>query len=153
VTEIISELKKDKSREKIKEYILSKTADPVSNVANNDEMLRDVIDLVVRLWLMIHVAAPTPGVLTHQTAIEWSGGSIKEVVRQHFQHQLVLTNPVKFERRFNAMSLERIAGLKIQWSANFVDRLLMKEDGANATVTIFHHASFLDYHRHWYVQA
>jgi hypothetical protein len=136
------------SRQKAKDHIATTIAGSRLDISNNDEPLCDAMDLAVRLWLMIRVGT-LQGVLTGQTAINWSSGNIKEVLNTHFQHQTVLVVPIKLERRFNAMSLERIAGVQIKWSPVFVDHLLMKEDGPKTVVTIFHHASFLEYQQRW----
>jgi hypothetical protein len=146
---IVHQLKVGETREKIKEDLSLKLQEALRH---NDELISNAIDLAVRLWLMVHIGNVRRGV-TGQTIIIWREGYLKEVVAEHFHHQLVLTDSVKFETAFNAPNLERIAGITIQWTPNLVDHLRLREDGKDAILNIFYHASFLEYHKNLLVQS
>jgi len=99
---------------------------------------------------MVHMGKVRRGV-TGQTALTWREGGLKEVLRNHFQHQVILTDSVKFERVFNARNIDRIADVTIQWTPNLVDHLRFIEDGKKPVLNIFHCATFLKYHEERYV--
>jgi hypothetical protein len=56
---------------------------------------------------------------------------------------------IKLEKQFNALNLQRIAGIRISWTDNLTDHLRMMDD--DKTVAVFYHASFLKYQKHKYV--
>ena len=138
----VHQLKAGTERKDIKNGLLSNY---VGNGKQVNDRVNDAINLAIRLWLMVHVGSRQG--ITGQTAIPWHGGCLQDVVADHFCHQLVLTDSVKFEKVFNALNLERIAGMVIQWTPNLVDHLRLKEDGKRPILNIFHHATFLQYHR------
>ena len=144
ICDIVHQLKKGKERTDIRTELLNKY---VGNGKQVKDHVNNAINLAIRLWLMIHVGSRSG--ITAQSAVAWPGGSLKEVVDDYFCHQLVLTDSVKFEKVFNALNLERIAGVVIQWTPNLVDHLRLKEDGKRPVLNIFHHAAFLKYHQDW----
>jgi hypothetical protein len=113
------------------------------------EQHENSINLVARLLLMIKF-----GDVPHECGggrhIEWSYGSLLEFVHDYFcgpparSHELI-----KLEKSFNALNLERIAGIEIRWTDNLADHLRMMDD--DKAVAIFHHVSFLEYQLHKYV--
>jgi hypothetical protein len=145
----VRRLKAGEDRETIKATLSLKIS---SRNGNNEEFLNNAIDLTVRLWLMAHVGNVQRGV-TGQTALSWCEGSLKDCVAAHFQHQRVLTDLVKFEKVFNARNVERIADVTIRWTPNLIDHLKLIEDGKKPVLNIFHHATFLSYHRYRWVKA
>jgi hypothetical protein len=144
ICDIVQQLKAGKVREEIKSDISTKYGNYGTQV---NVRINYAIDLGIRLWLMVHIG--NGGGVTGQTAIAWPGGCLKDVIANHFCYQLVLTDSVKFEKVFNALNLERISGIIIQWTPNLVDHLRLKEDGKKPVLNIFHHASFLSYHQNW----
>ncbi|KAK3311832.1 hypothetical protein B0H66DRAFT_603705 [Apodospora peruviana] len=100
------------------------------------------IDLAARLLLMIEF-----GFLEHVAPlvgrpIEWSHGTIQSHIARCFPNAPVLGHEgVKLGSIFNAMNLEKIAGVEIVWTDNLVDHLhLLNND---KQVAVFNHASFL----------
>ncbi|KAK0752898.1 hypothetical protein B0T18DRAFT_312886 [Schizothecium vesticola] len=74
--------------------------------------------------------------------LEWRDGSLGDFVRVYFSPVPVLGHErIKFEKTFNALSLNRIAGLEIQWTDNLADHLRLVND--DQAVRVFHHATFL----------
>lgn len=142
VCEIVRQMKADETREAIEADLALK----LDNYQKNDEgLLSNVINLAIRLWLMMHIGKLPRGV-TGQATIAWKAGTLKAAIHEHFQHQLILTDSVKFEKVFNLRNVERIADIKIQWTPNLVDHLKFNEDGKKPVLNIFHHATFLKYH-------
>ncbi|KAE8441669.1 hypothetical protein EG329_004590 [Mollisiaceae sp. DMI_Dod_QoI] len=120
---------------------------PVPNPEDSDELVADAIDLVVRLWLMVHMGRMRHGVMMGHSTLNWTNGALAAVVESRFQHQLALTDSVKLQRYFTARNLERMVGVTIKWTSNIADHLRLTEDGFTVVLNIFHHATFLEYHR------
>jgi hypothetical protein len=146
ICDIVFQLRNGEHRDKIIAELALKT-----NLTQEDDekLLCNTIDLAVRLWLMVHIGNVQRGV-TGQTALLWREGCLKDCISSHFQHQRVLTDTVKFEKAFNARNVERIADVVIRWTPNLVDHLRLIDDGKKPVLNIFHHASFLNYHRDGY---
>lgn len=111
----------------------------------DEASIDDVIALAARLLLMLSIGNPKHCLNLGQTMIDWKGGTLKELVVNRFSSNPVLSDHVKLPRQFNALQLVRIAGVKVAWTSNLVDHLLLQED--DTKVYIFHHATFLRYHR------
>ncbi|KUJ20174.1 uncharacterized protein LY89DRAFT_682955 [Mollisia scopiformis] len=143
IFDIVWQFKSGVDRETIKTNLSSK----VDGIGENSSFaVNYAIDLTVRLWLMVHIGDVQRGI-TGQTALLWRGGSLKDCVAGHFQHQRILTDLVRFERVFNACNIDRVANVTIRWTPNLVDHLKFIEDGKKPILNIFHHAAFLNYHR------
>lgn len=145
IIDIIERLKAGKAREEIRENLIQNASDS-SNCIMDSRIFDSVIDLAVRLWLMVHVEYVRQGV-TFQTAIPWRNGTLSDALNDHFHHELILTDQIKLERAFNAMNLERMAGVNIQWTPNLVDHLRFVEDGKEPVLNIFFHATFLKHNK------
>lgn len=143
ISNIVSELKAGEVRVTIKTNLCSKLDNPHKD---SEDFLDNAIDLAVRLYLMVYTGQVRRGV-TGQTPFVWKERSLKAAIAEQFQHQLVLTDTVKFEKVFNARNVERIADVSIQWTPNLVDHLRFSEDGKKPMLNIFHHARFLEFHR------
>jgi hypothetical protein len=142
VCNIVHQIKEGKTREAIKAELCSK----IDDTQNDDEEPFDnTIDLTTRLWLMVHMGKVPRGV-TGQSTVAWKQGYLQAAIAYQFQHQLILTDSVKFEKIFNLRNVERIADVKIQWTPNLIDHLKFNEDGKKPVLNVFHHATFLDYH-------
>jgi hypothetical protein len=116
---------------------LSSTEDPP-----NDEELEACMILAARLVCMLSIGH-VKNFVPPGTVLEWSGSAdckIKDHVKAQFSTNFEEVD-IKLPRLFNAMNLERIAGIEICWSSNLADHLMMKED--DTVVTIFYHAAFL----------
>jgi hypothetical protein len=107
------------------------------------------INLVARLVLMTRF-----GDLSHECSggkhVEWRYGSLLEFVHDYFSCPPALGHErIKFEKSFNALNLQRIAGIEIWWTDNLADHLRMMDD--DRAIAVFRHASFLEYQIHRYV--
>ena len=115
-----------------------------------DAELDASITLAARLLLMIPVGDFGLS-LPAGRPIPWADGTVKEVVDELFAPVTGPHDPVRLPKVFNALNLGRIAGIKISWTSNLADHLLMNDD--EGTVTLFHHITFLKLHQgsDWYV--
>ncbi|RYC63502.1 hypothetical protein CHU98_g2720 [Xylaria longipes] len=100
------------------------------------------VDLAVRLFLMLKV-----GVVRHQAnsphCMKWENGNLSEFVRERFnKHPVLDCHHVRLTKSFDAWSISAIGGLKLEFTDNLADHLLLVDD--DTTVLIFHHASFLE---------
>jgi hypothetical protein len=81
----------------------------------SDALLRESIDLAVRLWLMVDIGELKHGFVPGQKSLLWEQGTLKEVLAKRFSVPTdapVRVVRVKLDRIFNARNLERIAGLQ-----------------------------------------
>ncbi|KAH7397461.1 hypothetical protein BKA66DRAFT_454396 [Pyrenochaeta sp. MPI-SDFR-AT-0127] len=106
------------------------------------EILNNSIDLAARLYLMISIGDSKYAV-SSGTSLIWEKGNLKDFLSTYFNEPYVLSGSnIKFEKTFNAYTLERIAGIKVKWTNNLIDHLRIIE-ADEKTVEIFPHASFL----------
>ena len=107
------------------------------------ELSPEIIDLVVRLLSMIQIGGfrnvPMPG----QGTLAWVDGPLSKSLCMHFSQDNVLKEPVELDKTFTARNIERIAGIRIEWTSNLLDHLRMHHD--DTSVALFHHASFLNF--------
>ncbi|KAI0107828.1 hypothetical protein GGR51DRAFT_142810 [Nemania sp. FL0031] len=100
------------------------------------------VDLAVRLLLMLKV-----GIVRHQATprycLKWEKGSLQDFIRERFNAYPVLDcHHVRLPKSFDAWSIVNIGGLKIEFTDNLADHLLLVED--DTIILVFHHASFLE---------
>ena len=110
------------------------------------EQHENSINLVARLLLMIKF-----GDIPHECGggrhIEWDHGSLQVFVHKYFSRPPTGGyERIKLEKTFNALNLQRIAGVQIRWTDNLADHLRMMDD--DKTVAVFHHVSFLEHQLH-----
>lgn len=127
----------------------------------DQEYHNNSINLVARLLLMIKF-----GELPHECLggepVEWSRGTLSEFIHELFSagyhpdgnppaysSATCSHDHIKLEKQFNAINLQRIAGIQISWTDNLADHLRMMDD--DKTVAVFYHASFLEYQLGKYV--
>jgi hypothetical protein len=112
------------------------------------------INLVARLLLMIKFG-DVPHECLGGRPVEWNSGTFSEFIHGHFSPPPAYSSPacthdhIKLGKQFNALNVQRIAGIRIFWTDNLADHLRMMDD--DKTLAVFYHASFLEYHLHKYV--
>lgn len=116
------------------------------NAEETQGSLESAIDLVARLYLMVHIGTIPRGI-TGQKGITWQQGSLSDAIKTHFQHQVILTDSVKLERKFNLQFIDQIAAVSIQWTPNLIDHLKFIEDGKKPVLNVFHCAGFLEWQK------
>lgn len=104
-------------------------------------MFNSSINLTVRLTLMLDV-----GELRHafsgRRPLIWTDGSLQDFVRDIFSDKISLGHDgVRLGTIFTARNLDRVAGFRVELTTNLADHLRLRYD--DRTVSIFHHASFL----------
>jgi hypothetical protein len=140
IQDIAHELEALSTRDEIKLHL--KSLFTVPNHPHEDEILDNSIDLATRIYLMLNIGASKYAISSHSQVI-WEEGNLKDFLAVYFNQPLVLRNrSIKMERTLKACNLEKIAGIKIQWTDNMADHLRMVDDD-DKIVAIFHHASFL----------
>jgi hypothetical protein len=111
---------------------------------DRSSVISATLDLCGSLLLMAEVGERKLSFST-VNPLTWSGPqTLRQAVAQHFQpeKQLQPDNP-RLGVVFTARNLEAIGGMKIKWTSNIVDHLLLSDD--DQTVFIFHHVGFLRY--------
>ena len=102
------------------------------------------ITLAARLFLMISV-----GEFGHSVSIgrpiPWGEDSLQTVVDDTFAPGTGQIESFRITKNFNALNLERIARIKVFWTSNLAEHLLLNDD--EGTVTLFHHVTFLKMHQ------
>lgn len=78
--------------------------------------------------------------------VSWRSGNLQQLINSHFTRERALSDAsIRLEQIFTAKSLVQIAGLRIFWTANLSDHLLL--DKEQRTLHIFHHATYLECQR------
>ncbi|KAH8665148.1 hypothetical protein BGZ60DRAFT_470787 [Tricladium varicosporioides] len=139
IADIAKLLRQPLSRKEVRDHLSTFLRD------GDEEQHDNSINLVGRLLLMTKL-----GNIPHECLggkhVIWDNGSLTEFVHNYFSCPLVVGNVrTKFEKSFNAVNLQRIAGIEIWWTDNLADHLRMSND--DKAVAIFHHVSFLKYQR------
>ncbi|KAL2141656.1 hypothetical protein VTI28DRAFT_2150 [Corynascus sepedonium] len=103
------------------------------------------INLAVRLLVMMRV-----GVARHHVSLRrclrWERGPLRDCVHRLFDEPPKLScEPIRLPKSFDAWSIANVAGIEVAFTDNLADHLLLIDD--DTRLLIFHHASFLEYHR------
>ncbi|KAK4125770.1 hypothetical protein N657DRAFT_678823 [Parathielavia appendiculata] len=104
------------------------------------------IDLCASLLLMAEVGVHKL-CFSGSNPLTWSGHqTLRQTIERHFQPEKQLQpDNSRLGRPFTARNLAYVGSMKIKWTSNIVDHLLLSDD--DQTVFIFHHAGFLRYHQ------
>ncbi len=112
----------------------------------------EVIDLVVRIFLMIPVwSFWHDGAKGSESTLAWVSGTVSGALLRHFRPRSSEKEREvgrEFERRvvlgkgFTIKACEE-AGIRIVWTSSLLDHLRYLKD--ENTVMVFHHAAFLHY--------
>lgn len=113
------------------------------------ELCSEIIDLTVRVLLMIQIGGFRNVLMPGQETLAWGDGPLSNSLNSHFSRDNVLKDSVDLDKTFTARNVERIAGIRIVWTSNLLDHLRMGDN--DTSVALFHHASFLNFQKHWYV--
>ena len=149
VSDVIQLLKDPTTtREGVKVLLRAKLLGP--DAANSeDEVLGEIVNLAVRLWLMIDVGKLQHSLVPGQKPLLWERGTLKSFIEERFglptgssPNRIVR---VKLDRLFTARNLERIVGVQIVWTDNLSDHLRLTMD--DTQIAIYHHATFLEHHK------
>ena len=123
-------------------------------VAHSQSLARTLVDLAAGVWLMLSISK-YPGDISYDEPIDWNDNEILGTDHNIFQqeglisktlsHQYNSTDLVKLPQSFTAAHLEQIGGIKVIWTSNLADHLLLKDD--DTKLMLFHHVSILYLHK------
>ena len=119
--------------------------DPV--VAHSKNLAGTLVDLAAGLWLMLSISK-YPGDISYDEPIIWEDEEALVplgLVDKTFFNQYNSTDLVKLPQSFTAAHLEQIAGIKVIWTSNLADHLLLKDD--DTKLMLFHQISILQLHK------
>lgn len=146
--DILQELKKSlATRESVRNAIRLM---PTWSNEQDDRVFDDAIDLVSRLWLMLPIGTFRHVIMPGQACISWNDGdgTFQSMTGKLFQ-PTIQKEVLRLDRKFSAFNIEQKAGIKIMWTNNLKDHLCLKDE--DTRLAVFHHASFLTWHRSMYV--
>lgn len=149
LVEIIALLKDHGStREEIAATVMQ---NPV--IAHSESLARTLVDLAAGLWLMLLISK-YPGDISYDEPIIWRdneklGEEQHELnegfINKNFSYRYNSTDLVKLPQAFTAAHLEQIGGIKVEWTSNLADHLLLKDD--DTKLMLFHQVSILQLHK------
>ena len=149
LVEVIALLKdRGSTREKVAATVMQ---DPA--IAHSESLARTLVDLAAGLWLMLSISK-YPGDISYDEPIVWKDHERlaeeqheldKGPINRTFCHRYNSTDLVKLPQAFTAAHLERIGGMKVIWTSNLADHLLLKDD--DTKIMLFHHVSILQLHQ------
>ena len=109
----------------------------------NDQGLANSIELAARLWLMINFkSSPSTTFISLQTPIAWpETESLSDVFHNRFtiSQRQYSTTKIRFPKLLNGQDLERIGGIRVNWTDNLLDHLAINDNA----VSLFCHISVL----------
>ena len=148
ITDIVDQILRGDS----KEDILLRLRSTLSDIGPHQEMEHQVrvnnsVDLAARLVSMMDIGRASCYHISGSSSLAWDRGSLKGLIHTHFAQRIRLGHDVKLEGAFDGRNLERIAGIRIDWTSNLVEHLRVFDHGEKSpkSVAIFHYASFLKY--------
>jgi hypothetical protein len=111
----------------------------------DDAKVDGSIVLAARLFLTLSIGdinfSSPPGEL-----VPWTETTIPIALGVAFPHSSCFTGDFgRIPKVFTAANLDIIAGIKVCWTSNLADHLLMKED--ESSVMLFHNVAFLKLHQ------
>jgi hypothetical protein len=153
ICDLVGLLKRPDTTRASIETLLKKLFSEENGDDGDAEILRDSLNLAIRLLFMIPIgpflATGRAITVSGETYLPWKEGTIIELVSTGISPQTSMKERVRLEKGFNARNLNRIAGIEVRWTSNLADHLRMRDD--DTAVEIFHYASFLRFHERWSV--
>ena len=109
----------------------------------DEDLVAASIDLAARIWLTLSIGT-LPNSLSPGTSVAWNDGRLSSTVHSLWSLPQ-LSDSIKLPKSFNAANIEKIAGIKIEWTCNLVDHPRLEDD--DTKVLIYHQMSFLELHQ------
>ncbi|KAK5655570.1 hypothetical protein OQA88_5501 [Cercophora sp. LCS_1] len=149
--EVATQILQDATRDTISQLLSSRNhideqEEPL-DMRPTPDTIDATIDLCAGLLLMCEFGIPQFG-FSGSNPLPWpSNLTLRQATAEHFSPKntksLQPENP-RIPRIFTAKNLVSIGGMKIRWTNNLVDHLLLSDD--DQTVLVFHHVAFLQHH-------
>jgi hypothetical protein len=137
----IVELLQDKTL--TRESIMAIVPRRVSSL-QSETQIEDALILAARIWSLSTIG-DLQQCLSFGSTVTWSSGTLGDTLKRYYLSSSQPVESIKIPKIFNAVNLDRIAGIKICWTSNLLDHLQMTDD--YQTVHIFHLVSFLKLHK------
>ncbi|KAK7978480.1 hypothetical protein PG996_004527 [Apiospora saccharicola] len=143
ICRLIEHIRAGKSRVDI---VAELRADPSVNASlHTDQDYQNHVNLALRLTSMMKFGVVKRQIMPRR-CLEWSQGSFQEFLVNHFGKQPFLSHDwVRIPKSFQAWNIEKIGGIRMCFTDNLADHLLLVEDQDDLKLLIFHHVSFLEY--------
>jgi hypothetical protein len=136
---LTQDIKRGKSREEILDALRS-----TSTAVESSERL---VNLAGRLLVMMRFGVTKHQVLSRR-CLRWEKGPLQEFVHDLFSEPPKLgSEQIRLPKSFDAWAIANVSGIAIAFTDNLADHLLLVED--DTKLLVFHHASFLEYHRRY----
>ena len=110
---------------------------------DDDDLIAASIDLAARIWLTLSIGT-LPNSLSLGTSVTWNDGPLSSTVHSLWSLPR-LSDSIKLPKSFHAANIEKIAGIKIEWTSNLIDHLRLEDD--DTKVLIYHQLSYLELHQ------
>lgn len=142
IKNIVSQIKVDESRNDILARLQDSDLSSKEVLDISSTSLDTSINLAAQLLVMCNFG-PILNSANSRRYLEWSqDSSLRNSLASYFDVQPKLNDRVRLPKVFNAWSIANIGGIRIQFTDNLMDHLLLIHD--DATLLVFHHASFLE---------
>jgi hypothetical protein len=133
----------------IQDILNGKHQEEIMNALMSTNTPKEVCDLslnlAVRLLVMMRFGM-VKNQVSPRRCLQWESGSLQDFVQQYFKEPPKLNcERVRLPKSFDAWAIATISGVEISFTDNLADHLLLVED--DTKLLVFHHASFLEYHR------
>ncbi|KAM4060208.1 hypothetical protein HRG_002186 [Hirsutella rhossiliensis] len=139
--DVANKILSDSTKEEIRAALLGTDAAP-----SHINCVETTIELCAGLLAMVEVGVHKYGFSGSNPLSWYDKHSLREAIKQFFQPgQHLKPDNQKLERLFTAHNLSSIGGMRIKWTTNLVDHLMLTDD--DQTVFIFHCVGFLEFHQ------
>lgn len=145
VLDILQMIKTGLRRDELVDTLEQRTGSaPLSNRFIHYRFIQDRIDRAASLLVMTEIGSIAQ--YGSRGQVSWRSGTLQQLINSHFTRERALSDTsIRLEQIFTAKSLVQIAGLRISWTANLSDHLLL--DREQRVLHIFHHATYLECQR------
>ena len=108
-----------------------------------EQMAEGSLRLVVRLLSMVDIGPISRNRVPSLTSVSWldESSELSTALGQYFDKSSEDPGKFKFDTKFSAYNIERLAGIEILWTNNLADHLRLVEDSTK--LWVFHHTTFL----------
>lgn len=126
--------------EHLREAAGQKNSRSASDTAPTDVTLENSLNWAVRLVTMVEVGE-LKCAFSHRRPLLWEHGTLPEFLSELFTPKKPPAGHVRLEKTFNALNLERLAGISIEWTSDLASHLSLRDD--DTKLLVFQHAAFL----------
>lgn len=139
ILELLRMFREDDAKENI--MIQLKSLPQAGQKPLSEESCHHMIDFVAGLITPINIGT-RPNEVKDRRHLQWTSGTLRRLVADYFNDPPVLTfEHLKLPKAFDAWSLCKVGGIKIRFTDNLADHLLLIDD--DTTLLVFHHVSYL----------